>query len=184
MSFSAFCNRLRRDTFHVKGLQKALDLPVPDVGSGYNAAYLRFMQKVVALRVFSVPIDRIAELFDLEKKILRLLHIDSLGNGSAWYLEGCRAGDAPQTSGNMERRLLLTGYDLGFPLTAAAVQHHLDFGQKDPELFKGVEMGEDVLRLLGRYMECLAWMREHARRERPVIETALQWAGTALNGHF
>ena len=79
LSFHTFCDRLGRDAFHVKGLQRALDLPAV---AGYSGAYLRFMQKVVALRIFSVPVDRIAELFDLEKKILRLLHIDSLGEGA------------------------------------------------------------------------------------------------------
>jgi hypothetical protein len=182
LSLHALCRRLGRDTFQVKSLQKALDLPVPEAGEGYSVAYLKFLQKIVALRVFSVPVDRIAELFDLEKKILRLLHIDSIGEGPIWYLDGCRAGDRATPQAGVGRRLLLTGYDLGFPLTAAAVQHHLDFGQKDPELFRGVEMGEDVLRMLARYMELLRWVRERVEQERPLVEDALRWQEVVFDG--
>jgi hypothetical protein len=173
-SFADLCRALGKSGFYIYNLQRALGIPVMRDGGHYSAAYLRFMEKAVSLRAFSVSNDKIQELFELEKKILRLLHIDSLSQSETWYLEGCNG--FPYS----EKCLLLTGFDLGFPLTADGsghVQHHLDFSERDPELFSGAEMGEDVRIVLEKYTRLVTDVRERVEQETPVLRDALAWAG-------
>jgi hypothetical protein len=135
---------------------------------------VQFLRKVVALRMFSVPIDDIAELFRKERKILDLLHFDTLSNEAFWFLAH---GDNPVRS---DRHLLLTGQDLGFPLAAGAIQCNLDFRVRNPELFGGHEMGEDVRQVVDLYLRQLRKIDGRVKAERPVLVDALSWVGSGL----
>ena len=72
------------------------------------------------------------------------------------------------------------GHRLGFPLDAESVQPTLDFGERDTELFKGHEMGEDIRRILKKYSGQLDDIRRRINKEKPVLETALLWVRKSL----
>ena len=172
-SFSELCKILGKDAVYVRNLQRLLDLHIPGKDHGYSQNYLIFMEKIVALRSFHVPQDEIKELFDTEKKIMRLLHADTLTDSPTWYLDGCGGSEEDEAASS---RLLFGGYRLDFPLPARTVQHTLDFGPRAPELFKGSEMGEDLRRVMQKYHGLVNALRERIAREKPVLENALHWA--------
>jgi hypothetical protein len=87
-----------------------------------------FLQTVVALRTLGVEMDEIADLFEIEKKLLCLLKINTLTRSPVWYLAQCRPGAAAG-------RLLLTHYPIRRLVTENTVQPHLDFGTQADELF-------------------------------------------------
>lgn len=174
-TFNELCRTTGRPPAYIRSLQVALGLHIPDKKTAYPAGYLHFMEKIVALRVLGVTVDDIAALFRKERKILELLNVDCLGESDTWYLDACGA-----VSDRPDRRLLLTDYDLGFPLNARAVQSNLDFGGKAPELFKSEEMGEDVRHVLKTYLRLLEKIREKARAEEEVLRNALAWSAQAL----
>jgi hypothetical protein len=178
MKFADLCRALDRPTAWVRGVQRRLDLHRPENEAGYSTPYLVFLEKVLFLRALHVPEEDIAELFETEKKILRLQHVDTLTRSPTWYLDACESGEGRGDAGN--GWLLLSGYCLGFPLDADTVQPALDFGERSTELFPGREMGEDVRRLLKKYREHHAQVRARIARERPVLEAALRWAGKAV----
>gem|GEM_PF-307476 len=172
--YTHFCQLLGKSGPYIRGLQRDLGLPIRSGGKEYSDAYLRFMETVVALRTFNVPMNDISDLFEKEKKILQLLHFDSMEDSPTWYM-------APRNSnGHTENHLLLTGQDLGFPITSDAVQANLNFREKEPELFAGTEMGEDVRRVLKLYVKRLCKIDERVRSETPVLEDALAWAEHAF----
>ena len=76
---------------------------------------LDVMQTIIALRTFSVPLVEIADLFTKEQIILRLLKVDGLGTSPTWYLDQC------DNTGHKDQRLLLTGYDVGFPIDSKVI---------------------------------------------------------------
>jgi hypothetical protein len=160
----------------LRTIQKSLGLHVPADGL-YSEAYCRFLEKVVALQALHVSRASIVDIFEKEKQILRLLHVDSLGSSPIWYLDACAM---PETKTSLQTRLLLSGHDLGFTIDAAAVQDALDFGSKEKELFKGAEMGEDVRKLLADYLHLLAGIRQTVAAEVPVVRNALGWAARVL----
>lgn len=137
-------------------------------------SYVHFMRRAVALRMFQVPLDDIAELFQKERKILELLHFDAMTESPFWFLA---VGDVVVRT---DRHLLLTGHDLGFSVSAGAIQCNLDFRERNPELFGGREMGEDVRRVLDLYLKLLRKVDERVRNERPVLLDALEWVGNGL----
>lgn len=165
--------KLGKDPLYVRNVQKTLNLHVPD-GEGYSLAYLRFLRKIIALRTFSVPMDDIVRLFEIEKKLLRLLRADTHSSSPTWYLDAC-AG-----RGQHESRLLLTGYDLGVPVAGGTIQTSLDFGDMPPELFEGEEMGEDIGRILDQYLKLVDKTRHRTRNESPILRHALSWARQTL----
>ena len=118
--------------------------------------------------------SEIADLFTKEQIVLRLLKIDAFGASPTWYLEQC------DNKGHKERRLLLTGYDVGFPIDSKVIQPNLDFGIRKKELFSGKEMGEDVRRALDSYLRLLAKIMARVDQERPVLKQSLQWAKEIL----
>jgi len=79
-----------------------------------------------------------------------------------------------------ERRLLLTNYDLGVPLTGSEVQTGLNFADALPELFAGKEMGEDALRVLREILKIRARILTDIATELPHIRATLRRA-TQLN---
>jgi hypothetical protein len=181
-TFTELCAMLGRESPYVHNLQRLLGLHIPGKGEGYSQSYLIFMEKVVSLRALHVPQDEIRELFETEKKILRLLHADSLTGSLTWYLDACAGGNGDDNHHNdpAPDRLLLSGCRLGFPLDADVVQPTLDFGERKPELFKGHEMGEDVRRVLRKYRTQLADIRTRIEKEKPVLENALLWVRHAM----
>jgi hypothetical protein len=189
-TFGELCKAVGKATTTVRNMQTALDLYVPSsapVHRGsrarrsardrYSGAYLRFLRKVIALRTFNVPMEDIHALFLKEKKILELLHFDTMTTSPTWYLDACGPGEMS------ENHLLLTGYNLDFPLASEAIQSNLNFGRKDAELFAGAEMGEDVRRVLRLYLKLLRKIRARIETEKPVLVHALAWARSALNVH-
>jgi hypothetical protein len=156
----------------VRAIQRALGLHMPADPGAYSESYLRFLEKVVALRAFHVPMEDVRELFETEKKILTLLHADSLSNSPTWYLDDCISPEAEATSAD---RLLLSGHKIA-AMGSDQVQQTLDFGERDPELFKGSEMGEDLRWVIAKYLSLENALRQRIVREKPVVENALLWA--------
>lgn len=171
LTFHQLCRRLGKPPTYVRSLQVNLELPQPQKGTGYSPAYASFMEHLVSLRAFSVPFEDIGDALQKERKILELLHVDSISTSPTWYLDCCGKDEA-----RTDRHLLLTGYDLGFPLTAEVIQSNLDFGPRDAELFARHEMGEDIRRVLCLYVKLLDRIRDRVSQEKPVLERALFWS--------
>lgn len=108
---------LNRSPVYLAGLQKRFELPV-FTGVAYSPAYLAFLRSLIALRTLDLPEETLRDLWQLEKKLLQLLHMDSTGSRT-WFLDACGAPKHP------EHRLLLTNHDLGITLMATAVQPSL-----------------------------------------------------------
>jgi len=173
-SFAEMCQGVGKPPVYVRRLQHGLGLHVADKPEEYSGAYFIFMEKVVALRTFNVPLSEIRDLFAREKRILELLHFDSMSESPTWYLDACASlSQSPS-------RLLLTGHDLGFPIRGKAVQANLDFSDRESELFAGVEMGEDVHRILRLYVKEVAKIKEKVQSEEPVLKNALAWSVRAF----
>lgn len=175
MTFKRLCQELRRGPTYIRRLQLDLGLHIPGKPACYSQPQLNFLSKVVALRTFNVPVSDIVGLFNKEKKILELLHFDSIDDSPTWYLDACDG------QGFSPSRLLLTGADLGFRLDARDIQWNLDFRERDAELFAKAEMGEDVRRVLDLYLERLDAIRSRVRLETPVLEQALCWSEQAFD---
>jgi hypothetical protein len=169
-SFRRFCEALRKPPAYVRALQSQMGLHVPSGRDSYSLAYLRFMEQVVALRTFNVPVHDIAELFTNEVRILEMLHFHTLNPSKTWYLDACNGAR------HSHRSLLLTGFDLGFPLAGEVIQANLNFSGNSGQLFSGREMGEDVRRALDTYLSRLADIRERVRMETDVLRQALAWS--------
>ncbi len=173
-SFSQLCRAVGRSGPYMARLQKQIEVDAPRAGEGYTAGYVRFMEKVIALRTLAVALDDIRELLAKEKRILELLRFDSLSASSTWYVDAC---GIPMRS---SRHLFLTGFDVGFDLSSTAIQANLDFGPRHDELFAGHEMGEDIVRSLRLYNEFVERVRARARGERPVLANAIFWCDKAF----
>jgi hypothetical protein len=137
----------------------------------YPECYVAFLRKVRDLRNLGVSEEKLGDLWDLEKKLIAILHLD-LGGGELSLIDGCSAEADP------ERRLLLSNADLGMPLMARDVQTGLDFQSRPRELFEEKEMGEDALRMLGEYRSLLQEVRETVGREEGVLKSSLKWVRT------
>jgi len=175
-TFAEVCQALCKPFPYLRQLQSKLGVHIPDDRKeGYAESYIAFLNTVVVLRTFGVSVDDIADLFETEKKLLKLLKVDTLLNTKTWYLEFC----GPAAEGG--NRLLLTNYDLSRSVTAGAVQFHLDFGARDQELFSGSEMGEDVRHVLKLYRTMVTRIRERIHAEEPVLREALTWARVAFS---
>ena len=159
---------LNRSTVYVSGLQKRFELPVFS-GAAYSPAYLAFLRGLTVLRTFDVAEETLRDLWQLEKKLLHLLHVDTTGSPT-WFLDSC--GQTTQ----MKRRLLLTNHDLGVEIHTRMLQPGLNFTVGAPELFGGPEMGEDALRVLGDYITLRARICAEVQAERPLVREALAWS--------
>ncbi len=173
-TFNDLCDQLGKDRLYVRRLQQQLKLPILQNGSVYSASYHNFLKKIIAMRTLCVSMERIYELLQREVKILKLLHYDALSNSSTWYLEGCSG-----LFGNC-RQLLLTGYDLGFPIAAGDIQCNLNFNGHEAELFEGREMGEDINQIVKDYIELVDKIKAKAFKEMHVLESALIWLEQAF----
>jgi len=110
--------------------------------------------------------DCLRGLWHLEKKLLQLLHVDSIGSPT-WFLDACGKKTHPR------RRLLLTNYDMGVELPSRMIQLGLNFATGLPELFAGKEMAEDAMRVLGDYLEIHERIRFGVNEEVAHIRDAL-----------
>jgi hypothetical protein len=144
-------------------------LYIPVKGEDYSTAYVAFMQKAISLRTFCVPVDDICKLFETEKKLLKLLKVDSLTHSATWYLDACDAGS------EAVERLLLTNYGIDHHIKPDAIQSNLDFGAKERELFSGHEMGENARRVYEVYRRQRDEMMDRVKSETVVLERALDW---------
>ena len=167
-TLSELAKELNRSIVYVASLQTRFELPVLP-GAGYPTAYLAFLKTVVALRILSISEERLRELWNVEKKLLHLLHVDTR-TSPTWFLDACG-----QTT-RRRQRLLLTNYDLGPPVQSGNLQPGLDFSPAKPELFQGSEMGEDTLRVLREYRRHEAEIRDKVRAELNPLKQALRWA--------
>jgi hypothetical protein len=168
MTPSNLSQALCRTALWTSRQRKRFGLPVLE---DYPECYVAFLRKVRDLRNLGISEEKLGELWDLEKKLIAILHLD-LGGGGLYMIEGCTAEADP------ERRLLLSNADLGVPLMARDVQVGLDFQKRPIELFEETEMGEDALRLLGEYKALLKEVRETVGREEGVLKSSLKWLRT------
>jgi len=168
-TFADLVKALNRSTVYLSGLQSRFELPTFD-GAGYSEAYLAFLQTVVHLRTHSITEETLRDLWQIEKKLLVLLHADSTGSPT-WFLDSCGDTTSPK------RRLLLTNYELGAEVHGKGVQLGLNFaGDATPELFAGQEMGEDALRVLAEYRKLHARISTDVKNELPHIRAAVAWS--------
>ena len=160
---------LNRPVVYLHGLQSRFELPVLE-RTAYSDAYLAFLRAVVSLRMLNVSEENLLKLWHLEKKLLTLLHADSIGSPT-WFLDACGPTNKPH------HRLLLSNFNMGFQLKSKAVQLGLNFTEVVPELFDGKEMGEDALRGLGQYLKLFSRIQADMSAEIPLLREATRWCG-------
>jgi len=107
-------------------MQKSFGLPVLE---DYPVCYVSFLRKIRDLRNLGVSEEKLGVLWDLELKLIEILHLD-LGGEELSLNEGCSVEVDP------ERRLLLSNAELGVPLMAMDLQTGLDFQSLPKELFE------------------------------------------------
>lgn len=169
-TFSRLCRKLGRSPHYIRHLQVKLDLHVPKGDAAYSPAYRSFLETVIILRAFSVPLEDIGELFEAEKRVLRFLRVDTLTHSPTWYLDQCGR------NGEGVNRLLLTHCDLGGSISEGGVQFHLDFRGGPGELFSGAEMGQDARRVMAAYEARLEKVRNRVKTEQLILRRALAWS--------
>ena len=147
-------------------MRKHFGLPVLE---DYPECYETFLRKIRDLRNLGVSEEKLVSLWNLERKLIDILHLD-LGDGNLSHIQGCSVEADP------ERRLLLSNADLGVPLMARDLQTGLDFQALPKELFEGKEMGDDVLRILREYSDLLDETLKTVSRESKVLKNSLRWA--------
>ena len=167
-TLSSMAKELNRPVVVLSGWQARFELPVGK-GNCYSNAYLSFLRTVAYLRMLNVSEENLIKLWQLEKKLLTLLHVDSIGSPT-WFLDSCGL------TKNKQRRLLLTNYDIGMDLRAQVLQLGLNFTLASPELFDGKEMGEDAMRVLGQYLKLASRIQEQVSAEVPLLKNAARWA--------
>ena len=168
-TFYELCHMLGKSSPYVHNLQVKLGLYIPGKGEDYSDAYVVFLQTVISLRTFSIPLDDICQLFETEKKLLKFLKVDSLTHSKTWYLDACGLGADP------DGRLLLTNYEIDHHIKPNSIQSNLDFGAKEAELFSGREMGEDARRIFDVYSRQRGEIMDRVQSETQILERALDW---------
>jgi hypothetical protein len=159
---------LNRSPLYLQGLQKRFDLPVVK-GSNYSESYLLFLKTITSLRTLSISEESILELWNMERKLLQLLHADTTGSPT-WFLDSCGS------KGKRTHRLLLSNFDIGVYLAPGTLQLGLQFSESAKELFTGKEMGEDALDLLAAYLKASSVMRTSISNEIPNLSIAHRFA--------
>jgi hypothetical protein len=181
MSFShtELCAALRKPAIYVHNIQKCLSLPVLKGDERYSMGYKIFLANIINLRTLGVSSEDVARLLEIEKKILHLLQMDSINNAPTWYLDHCVNRYARHRSKSLI--LMLTDYELDDSPLNQSSQGSLDFtGAQKSELFRGVEMGEDINRAIEKYRELEGKILETLGREVAVTEKASEWARNVL----
>lgn len=151
----------------IRALQAKMGLPVLR-GDRYPPAYVILLRKMMALRRLGVSEERIARLFELEQKLMRLLNADAL-DSETWFL------DFVMQVGDKSRRLLLTNFDVGCDLETRAVQPGLALAGREKELFKAGQGGEDAMRMLVKYLGEYHAVIQVIAGELALLRGALAW---------
>ena len=167
MTLGEMAAALNRPAVYLHSLQKRFELPVLE-GTAYPPAYFALLRKIVHLELLGIPEKDLVELWRTEKHLLQLLHFDSNGSPT-WYFDECTHVHNP------ERRLLLTNHDLGPEFSQKALQPQLDFDPRAHGLFSHKEVGDDVRRVLDRYLLLFADLQEQATAEAAQLRQALRW---------
>lgn len=160
---------LGRSAGYLKGVQIRFEVPLLS-GAAYSKPYLAFLRKVVFLRTLGISEEAVLKLWQLEKKLMELLHADMTGSPT-WFLDECGKGTRPR------RRLLLTNYDVGADLFSRKLQLALPLNERTRELFEGHEMGEDALRVLDAYLKAYDRIQRDATLQIKPLRAAATWAG-------
>ena len=156
---------LGRPGVWVAGVQKRFGLPVLE---SYPEGYESFLRKIIHLRVLGVSEETLREFWAVERKLIEVLHLDPQSSPT-WMVDACAYPSDP------DRRLLLSNIDLGSPLLATEVQIGLNFAATSTELFAGMDMGEDALRLISDYRTRLTVIRSAVASESRILRAALKW---------
>jgi hypothetical protein len=172
MTSKELSERLGRPAQWISRIQKRFGLPVL---KNYPECYSAFLRKIRDLRNLGVSEEKLVDLWNLERKIIDILHLD-LGGGELSLIEGC------SVEVDLERRLLLSNAELGVPLMARDLQTGLDFQALPKELFEGREMGDDALRIIREYSDLIQEIRATVARERKVLKEGLKWQKTVSLG--
>ena len=159
---------LNRSKLELTSVLKRFEVP-PVKDDAVPETYAVFLRMVVYLRSLGISEERLRDLWQLERKLMQLLNVDSVGSPT-WFLDAC--GETKHA----QRRLLLTNCDLGFPLPVRGVQFSLNFAEVKPELFPGREMGEDAIRVLRETLKLHRAICADVVLERPVATAANRWA--------
>lgn len=190
-TFATLCARLNRAPVTIRGLQRHFGIPIPadtptfasprGLRSGSSQpisdnrspltdsppAYFSFLETLVHLRALGIAEETLSNLWNLECKLMQILHADSTGSPT-WMLDACGA------TGNRDRRLLLSNFDIGTHLSPDAVQLGLNFAQTAPDLFSAPEMGEDAILVLRQYITLHQKILHDIQKEHPIIRAALR----------
>jgi hypothetical protein len=159
---------LNRSQLYLRTLLERFGLGVS--GKGTVPVCLRnFLRALVSLRALGVAEESLRDLWEMELKLLRLLHVDDRGSPT-WKVDGWAE------TGHPARRLFLTRHDVGFVLTARILQPGLNFAPVPAELFSRKDMGEDSLRVLDEVLALSKAIRATVRDEMPVLRDAIYFA--------
>ncbi len=117
-------------------------------------------------QIASVPKKEIQTQLTRERKLLKLLKVDSHAPSPTWFEDQCKLTWGPG-------HLLLSGYAPGHE---SGIQTGLDFSEHETELFGSQEMGDDALRVLALCMESQGAIIARLKKEIPVLSPALKWS--------
>ncbi len=130
---------------------------------------LACVRQLVFLRIAGVGIATVRKLWEVERKLIEMIHGDSHGSPS-WLVDGW--GE----KGKVRQRLFLTRYAIGADVDGLAIQEGLNFSEQSRELFEKDEMGEDVLRLLEDYTKRHRKLSQLMGRVQPLLQETARWA--------
>ncbi|MGJ8723952.1 MAG: hypothetical protein ACSHYB_05290 [Roseibacillus sp.] len=128
------------------------------------------VRQVVYLRIAGMSLATIQSLWEVEMKLIELLHGDALGSPT-WMIDGWAL------AGKKKERLFLSHYPVGAELGSESLQPGLDFAERSKELFAGQEMGEDALRVLEQYLKQHRRLVKTLQSASPLLKKTAQWAG-------
>lgn len=128
------------------------------------------VRQVVYLRIAGMSLATIQSLWEVEMKLIELLHGDVLGSPT-WMIDGWAL------AGKKKERLFLSHYPVGAELGSENLQPSLDFAERSKELFAGQEMGEDALRVLEQYLKQHRRLVKILQSASPLLKKTAQWAG-------
>lgn len=128
------------------------------------------VRQVVYLRIAGISLTTIQSLWEVEMKLIELLHGDALGSPT-WMIDGWAQ------AGKKKERLFLSHFPVGAELGSESLQPGLDFAECSKELFAGQDMGEDALRILEQYLKQHRRLVKTLQSAAPLLKKTAQWAG-------
>jgi hypothetical protein len=87
---------MKRSKEYFSSLRSRFGLPTFEK-AGYSEPYLAFLQTVAHLRTLLITEEMLRDVWQIEKKLLALLHADSTGSPT-WSLDSCGATTSPKNS--------------------------------------------------------------------------------------